>query len=91
MHNYISSIRTKLHKGIGNRDADLIRSYCRALNSGIAQAQEVAAREADARGWDPDAVDGMMTCYRWPSECCKSWRKSPEPAGKRGQSTTPLA
>jgi hypothetical protein len=32
MHNYISSIGTKLHEAIGNRDADLIRSYRRALN-----------------------------------------------------------
>jgi hypothetical protein len=31
-----------------------------ALNSGIPWAQEVAAGEADARGWNPDAVDGMM-------------------------------
>jgi hypothetical protein len=30
------------------------------VNSGIAQAQEVATREADARGWDPDAVDRML-------------------------------
>jgi hypothetical protein len=60
MHNYISSIGTKLHEAIGNRDADLIRSYRRALNSGIARAQEVAAREADARGWDPNTVDGML-------------------------------
>jgi hypothetical protein len=27
MHNYISRIRTNLHEAIGNRDADLIRSY----------------------------------------------------------------
>jgi hypothetical protein len=40
--------------------ADLIRSYRRALHSGIASAQETANREADARGWDPDAVDGML-------------------------------
>ncbi len=38
----------------------MIRSYRRALNSGIARAQEVAAREADARGRDPYAVDGMV-------------------------------
>jgi hypothetical protein len=43
MHNYISSIGTKLHEAIGNHDADLIRSYRRALNSGIARAQKVAA------------------------------------------------
>jgi hypothetical protein len=61
MHNYISSIGSKLHEAIGNRNADLIRSYHRrALNSGNAYAQEVATREADARGWDPDAVDGML-------------------------------
>jgi hypothetical protein len=53
MHSDISSIGTKLHEAIGNRDADLIRSYCRALNSGIAQAQKLVAREADARGWTP--------------------------------------
>jgi hypothetical protein len=53
MHNYISSIGTKLHEAIENRDVDLIRSYRRARNSGIARAQKVAAREADARGWTP--------------------------------------
>ncbi len=33
MHNYISRIGTNLHKAIGNRHADLIRSYRRTLNS----------------------------------------------------------
>ncbi len=60
MHNYISRIRTNLQEAIRNRDADLIRSYRRALNSGIARAHEAANREADARGWDPVAVDGML-------------------------------
>jgi hypothetical protein len=60
IHNYISRIRTNLHETIGNRDADLIRSYRRALNSGIASAHEAANREADARGWDPVAVDSML-------------------------------
>ncbi len=59
MHNYISRIGTNLLEAIGNRDADLIRSYRRALNSGIARAHEAANREADARGWDPVAVDGV--------------------------------
>jgi hypothetical protein len=60
MHTYISRIGTNLHKAIGNHNADLIRSYRRALNSGIARAQEAANREADTRGWDPVAVDGMV-------------------------------
>jgi hypothetical protein len=60
MHNYISHIGTNLHEAIGNRDADLIRSYRRALNSGIARAHKAVNREADARGWDPVAVDGML-------------------------------
>ena len=60
MHTYISVIGANLHEAIGNRDADLIRSYRRALNSGIARAQEAANREADARGWDPVAIDGML-------------------------------
>ncbi len=60
MHNYISRIGTNLHEELGSRDADLIRSYRRALNSGIARAHEAANREADARGWDPVAVDGML-------------------------------
>jgi hypothetical protein len=60
MHNYISRIGFNLHEAIGNRDADLIRSYHRALHSGIARAHEAANREADARGWDPVAVDGML-------------------------------
>ena len=57
---YISRIGTNLHEAIGNRDVDLIRSYRRALNSGIARAHEAANREADTRGWDPVAVDGML-------------------------------
>jgi hypothetical protein len=51
MHNYISGIGCNLHEAIQNRDADLIRSYRRALHSN---------READTRGWDPAAVDGML-------------------------------
>jgi hypothetical protein len=60
MHNYISRIGFDLQEAIGNHDADLIRSYRRALHSGIARAHETANREADARGWDPAAVDGML-------------------------------
>ncbi len=30
------------------------------MNSGIARAHEAANREADARGWDPVAVNGML-------------------------------
>jgi hypothetical protein len=48
MHNYRS------------RNADLIRSYRRALHSGISLAHKTTNREADARGWDPAAVDGML-------------------------------
>jgi hypothetical protein len=57
MHNYISR---NLHEAIRNREADLIRRYRRALHSGIACAHETTNREADARGWDPAAVDGML-------------------------------
>jgi hypothetical protein len=89
MHNYISCIRTKLQDVFGNRNADLIRSYRRALNSGIACAQEAATREAEARGWDPVAFDGRPHCCRRPCRCCRSSRKRPEPAGKREQSSTP--
>jgi hypothetical protein len=60
MQNYISCIGCNLHEAIRNRDADLIRSYRRALHSGIARAHETTNREADARGWDPTAVDGML-------------------------------
>ncbi len=60
MHNYISRIGFNLHEAIGNRYADLIRSYRRALHSGIARAHKTANREADTRGWDPAAVDGML-------------------------------
>jgi hypothetical protein len=35
MHNYISRIGCNLHEAIRNRDADLMRSYRRALHSGI--------------------------------------------------------
>ncbi len=60
MHIYISRIGFNLHEAIRNRNADLIRSYRRALHSGIARAHETANLEADARGWDPAAVDGML-------------------------------
>jgi hypothetical protein len=60
MHNYISRIGCNLHEAIRSRDADLIRSYCRALHSWIARAHETTNREAGARGWDPVAVDCMM-------------------------------
>jgi len=40
MHNYISRIGCNLHEAIRSRDADLIRSYRRALHSGIARAHE---------------------------------------------------
>ncbi len=56
----ISRIGTNLHEAIGNQDSDLIRSYRRALISGIARVQKAANREADARGWDPVAVNGML-------------------------------
>ncbi len=60
MHNYISRIGCNLHEVIRNRDADLIRSYRRALHSGIARAHETTIREPDVRGWDPAAVNGML-------------------------------
>jgi hypothetical protein len=60
MHNYISRIGCNLHEAIRNRDADLIRSYRRALHSGIARAHETTNREADAWSWDPAVVDGML-------------------------------
>ncbi len=60
MHNYISRIGCNLHEAIRDRDADLIRSYLRALHSGVAHAHETTNREAGARGWDPTAVDCMI-------------------------------
>jgi hypothetical protein len=99
MHNYISGIGFDLHEAIRNRDGDLIRSYRRALHSGIARAHETANREADTRGWDPAAVDGMLqeveesTATLLPAAeqgCCWSWRKRPGPTGKREQSTMPI-
>ncbi len=60
MHNYISRIGCNLHEAIRSRDADLIRSYRRALHSGIARARETTNIEAGARGWDPAAVDCIM-------------------------------
>jgi hypothetical protein len=44
MHNYISRIGCNLHEAIRNRDTDLIRSYRRALHSGIARAHETTKR-----------------------------------------------
>jgi hypothetical protein len=58
--NYMCSVGTKLHEAIRSRNADSIKSYRRALKSGVAQIQEAAAREAGARDWDPDALEGML-------------------------------
>jgi hypothetical protein len=58
MHNYISRIGCNLHEAIRNHDADLIRSYRRALHSGIARAHKTTNREGDAR--DPAVVNGML-------------------------------
>jgi hypothetical protein len=60
MHNYISRIGCNLHAAIRDRDADLIRSYRRALHLGITRAHETTNREAGARGRDPAEVDCMM-------------------------------
>jgi hypothetical protein len=96
-HNYISRVGYNLHEAIRNRDAELIRSYCRALHSGIARAHETTNREAGARGWDPAAVDCMMreveefteTLLPRLSRCSWNWRKRPGPTGKREQSIRP--
>ncbi len=50
MHNYISRIGCNLHEAFRNRDANLIKSYRRALHSGIACAHETTNREAETRG-----------------------------------------
>ncbi len=97
MHNYISRIGCNLHKAIWSRDADLIRSYRRALHSGIARAHETTNREAGAWGWDPAAVDCMMqeveesmaTLLPEAEQDFWSWRKRPELTGKGEQSTRP--
>jgi hypothetical protein len=95
MHNYISRIGCNLHEAIRNHDADLIRSYRRALHSGIARAHETTNREAGARGWDPGRSTACCRrwrnprphCCPWLSKCCRSWRKRPGPTGKREQFT----
>jgi hypothetical protein len=45
MHNYISCIGTNLHEAIGNRDADLIRSYHR----GTPTKRQVSKRQVSKR------------------------------------------
>jgi hypothetical protein len=40
MHNYISRVGYNLHEAIRNREAELIRSYRRALHSGIARPRD---------------------------------------------------
>jgi hypothetical protein len=84
MHNYISCIGSKLHEAIGNQNADLIRSYCGALKSGIARAQEAATREADDRGLDPVTVDRLL-------QEVEESTATLLPAGKKGQSSMPPA
>jgi hypothetical protein len=45
-HSYISRVGYNLHEAIRNRNAELIRSYRRALHSGIART-----RDNQQRGW----------------------------------------
>jgi hypothetical protein len=98
MYNYISCIGCNLHEAIRSCDADLIRSYRRAMHSGIARAHETTNREAGTRGWDPAAVDCMMqeveesTATLLPEAeqvLMELEEKRPELTGKREQSTRP--
>jgi hypothetical protein len=89
----------QLHQSRRDQPArgDLIRSYRRALNSGIARAHEAANREADAGGGTLSQStvcfkrwrNPRLHCCRQLSRCCRSWRKRPEPTGKNEQFTTP--
>jgi hypothetical protein len=51
--NYMCCVGTKLHKAIGSRNVDSIKSHRRALKSGVAQMQETAARGSRRQGLGP--------------------------------------
>ena len=57
---YVSRVSTWLKQAIDARRAEAIKSYRRALHSGILRLEDAATRAAQARRWDISLVDGMM-------------------------------
>jgi hypothetical protein len=57
---YVSRVSTWLKQAIDTRRAEAIKSYRRALHSGILCLEDVATRAAQARRWDLSLVDVLM-------------------------------
>ena len=57
---YVSRVSTWLKQAIDARRAEAIKSYRRALHSGILCLEDAATRAAQARRWDLSLVDVLM-------------------------------
>ncbi len=57
---YVSRVSTWLKQAIDTRRAEAIKSYRRALHSGLLRLEDAATRAAQARRWDISLVDGLM-------------------------------
>ncbi len=57
---YVSHVSTWLKEAIDTRRAEAIKSYRRALHSGLLRLEDAATRAAQARHWDLSLVDVLM-------------------------------
>jgi hypothetical protein len=57
---YVSRVSTWLKQAIDTRRAEAIKSYRRALHSGLLRLEDAATRAAQARRWDLSLVDVLM-------------------------------
>jgi hypothetical protein len=57
---YVCRVSTWLKQAIDTRRAEAIKSYRRALHSGLLRLEDAATRAAEARRWDLSLVDVLM-------------------------------
>jgi hypothetical protein len=57
---YVCQVSTWLKQAIDTRRAEAIKSYRRALHSGLLRLEDAATRAAQARRWDLSLVDVLM-------------------------------
>jgi hypothetical protein len=57
---YMCRVSTWLKQAIDARRAEAIKSYRRALRSGLLRLEDAATRAAQARRWDLSLVDALM-------------------------------
>jgi hypothetical protein len=67
---YICGVRTWLKQAIDARRAEAIKSYRRALHSGLLRLEDAATRAAQARRWDLSLVDVLIQYVEAPRQTC---------------------